>query len=977
MNKEFINIAYQKLKTHVYYDSSSQYLRKDVCLFERSPTIFSKKMDLLSKNILSGSLDNSYWDALYDKINYVTGVKSFKDEAWPADAIVNNRFKNNNFDVDRYIYFSEIPIELHIVSTMFVMLFGKQIEESMSHAPYGNKLDFSAQSVDGEASKGRKLYKQYHYDYKRWRTNAVNKVKKLNLSGQDSLLISLDIKDFYYSARVDFERLYGYLPVVIKENSFADNICKIFENIHEKYSKRIGIYNNIDRQYSLPIGLLSSGLLANWYLNDLDNTINNSLSCEYYGRYVDDILIVLPYSKNDPVIDKKKLIENIFLKNEILQKHGNGYRPVGLSYDNLEMQDSKFQIKYFSSDDISSAIDKYINDSKNTSSEYRLMPDQDTIDSKFDEHAHNLDYSESETGLRKIKAFSEARFGVSGYIGNKISLVMQGVKFDNGDGIKKLLKLFSGVIALEQYRLWEKAFTYFILAKEMSAFHELMRNILDSINNLESNNSNFGDKLRAFYLNNLIMASGMAYALKPSILNSQDEKNKLKELFVNHPKSKKHFFKFVDSIRMSNMVRHRYIQSPLLNYTPKKHGVHCDLIHNDSYYSKLHNKLTLSKHKLAMSPRFVNFDEVISFSVLKSIINLDDGVLVRPTENNDEKDYLNYAYNLYYKINAGDLLADDIPATGNHIYELYTTKVDNNGSIDVRDLKIDHCLSSNKLKVALVNMIIPEEVVTEQYLRSPEVSNIRWDNLRKILNHAKTSKADVLVFPEISIPVSSLFWMMNYARRNQIAMVFGLEHWIVGEYALNFIVTLLPVKIGNYKSLVASLRLKNHYSPEEVVILEDFGFLIPKNKKAYYDLITWRDIKFTVFNCYELCDINHRAIFRSKVDAIFASEFNKDVNYFSSIVDATTRDLHCYFIQSNDANFGDSRISQPASTHFKDIVKVKGGINPSVVVGEINIGDLRNFQAKTYKDQKSDKLTNLKPTPPDFDKASVVDRINS
>ena len=42
----------------------------------------------------------------------------------------------------------------------------------------------------------------------------------------------------------------------------------------------------------LPIGNLTSQLFGNVYLNDFDHFVKYQLHCEYYGRYVDDIVIV-------------------------------------------------------------------------------------------------------------------------------------------------------------------------------------------------------------------------------------------------------------------------------------------------------------------------------------------------------------------------------------------------------------------------------------------------------------------------------------------------------------------------------------------------------------------------------------------------------------------------------------------------------------------------------------------------------------
>jgi len=49
---------------------------------------------------------------------------------------------------------------------------------------------------------------------------------------------------------------------------------------------------NVEPGKGLPIGNLTSQLFGNIYLNDLDYFIVHTLGCRYYGRYVDDFVIV-------------------------------------------------------------------------------------------------------------------------------------------------------------------------------------------------------------------------------------------------------------------------------------------------------------------------------------------------------------------------------------------------------------------------------------------------------------------------------------------------------------------------------------------------------------------------------------------------------------------------------------------------------------------------------------------------------------
>ena len=81
-------------------------------------------------------------------------------------------------------------------------------------------------------------------------------------------------------------------------------------------------------------------------------------------------------------------------------------------------------------------------------------------------------------------------------------------------------------------------------------------------------------------------------------------------------------------------------------------------------------------------------------------------------------------------------------------------------------------------------------------------------------------------------------------------------------------------------------------------------------------------------------------------------------------MEALSRDIYCYCVQSNMSEYGDSRIIQPTKKDFMNILKVKGGINASVLIGEIDIQELRKHQ-KNKKDA-SDKGV-YKPLPAGWD----------
>ncbi len=64
----------------------------------------------------------------------------------------------------------------------------------------------------------------------------------------------------------------------------------------------------------LPIGNLTSQLFGNIYLNELDHFVKEELGIKYYGRYVDDIILI--HKSKDYLIYCRKRIKE-FLKDEL------------------------------------------------------------------------------------------------------------------------------------------------------------------------------------------------------------------------------------------------------------------------------------------------------------------------------------------------------------------------------------------------------------------------------------------------------------------------------------------------------------------------------------------------------------------------------------------------------------------------------------------------------------------------------------
>ncbi|MEK7167465.1 MAG: reverse transcriptase/maturase family protein [Patescibacteria group bacterium] len=109
-----------------------------------------------------------------------------------------------------------------------------------------------------------------------------------------------DIRKFF--ASIDHGVLKGILAGYIPDKKILDLLGKIIDSFHSKPG--IG----------LPLGNLTSQLLANIHLNEFDQFIKHKLKVEYYIRYADDFVIMSP--DRDQLQNLIIPIEN-FLKNEL------------------------------------------------------------------------------------------------------------------------------------------------------------------------------------------------------------------------------------------------------------------------------------------------------------------------------------------------------------------------------------------------------------------------------------------------------------------------------------------------------------------------------------------------------------------------------------------------------------------------------------------------------------------------------------
>lgn len=299
---------------------------------------------------------------------------------------------------------------------------------------------------------------------------------------------------------------------------------------------------------------------------------------------------------------------------------------------------------------------------------------------------------------------------------------------------------------------------------------------------------------------------------------------------------------------------------------------------------------------------------------------------------------------------------------------------------DIVTVGVDSTDLHGSIQIALANVPVNFSDIESSYLGKPNLGRTRLKPFTSLLNEVSryrgkgNCRIDLVIFPEVSVPHAWEAMLVAWARKHRIGVVCGLEHRInANGQALNEILAALPYQTGSgHWVCIPVRRVKRFYSPEEAFMLINEGLKLPVKKDSYH-LFRWRGASFAIYNCFELASIEERSLFKGKVDFIVASEFNRDINYFSNIVESAARDLHCYVVQVNDSRFGDSRVISPSKTESMNPLRIKGGDNLTFLTTSLNLEALRTHQRKGYGLQKDSK--EFKPTPPGFSIKELHKRI--
>lgn len=947
-NKIMLEGSYKKLKSYYYYNKNFLLMRGKIAEFESDREAMEKTFCDLSNYLAKpqSKISKEYFLSLFKKIDFFVIPKKFEAKD------ISNKPISNTLPRDKKMktvnFFIDMPIELHILDALWTLFLAKMSYDRrlLSYDVYGNtiveKVLFDNKDKDEPINfENNRLFNIYFPLYSKWRNRAFESLDRNYSDNQNSVLISLDIKAYFYSVKCDFAKLSEMfesheLLKHIRPLSFI--MEKVYENFFIKITQyRKDILSLGKKQYPLPIGLFSSMIIGNLYLNKFDRTVRKNKNLSYYGRYVDDLLFVFKKTISKDDTNESIIAENL-VESGLLSYSDDDYCIKGCK--NLMIQSEKIKVIYIDHTESKAIIDIYNDTIRIIPSQMDPIPDYKLDLSDFDENVYSVENFGKESKLRDI-----GQLGIDSYkVGRYFSLlVYKHVNINSYDDISinaeideqipKIEKFFSGSQGIEFYSNWLNYMYFLVITQRNKQLREFYKKMKLTIQELDFKSldkstikkpSTVNKKAKETLLTNLNICLYLVLAIDIDMAERHFKKEKI----------------FAKKYQNANLFNHNLIALPLTNYLEYENDISyikMQVKNIDVFPSNVENSF-----KFQWSPRFIHFEEIWMLLFY-------------------------YRYKQNQKMVSSDFIFTSVIDKFQNINKIkfkpFEITIDTQTQLNQYNLHMIQVPDNNspppkKINIGVGNIKLSRDDLIRNLDRWKCISLNNKNILRNILREANLHcKQDVklLVFPELYIPIYWIKELIDFSKKSQIAIVTGLQYMLGDNNRVhNYIATILPFETGknHYKNAFIYIREKNDYSPLEKELLATRQLSCYDRKTSDYQIFKWKGIDLSTFVCFELTDISARALLKGKCDVIAVPVLNADTAYFSNIIDTTVRDLHSIIVQANTSYYGDSRVTGPYDKDHKDIFKIKGGDNEHVLIGTIDFKEITEFQANYYLNEQ-------------------------
>ncbi len=289
--------------------------------------------------------------------------------------------------------------------------------------------------------------------------------------------------------------------------------------------------------------------------------------------------------------------------------------------------------------------------------------------------------------------------------------------------------------------------------------------------------------------------------------------------------------------------------------------------------------------------------------------------------------------------------------------------------------------NTHTIRVILSSLPVSKEAFSEAIAGTPILSLSRLIALDRALRDARDASRraqgnkSLVLLPELAVPQRWVRALMEFANRERLAMIAGVEYSrTASERLVNQAVGLFPLQ--RKAATAALLWTKRHPARGEAMALRTAGRSFPEATRAPRFVVDGPYGRLGVLICSELLEAAALAALSGGIELLCVPAWNDDTGSFDHAAHAAASALvHSFVCVSNNAEASDSRVVGPVREprHERDWCRVIHRGESRVVWADLPIEHLRRFHnddqanADGVSEATKDSRT-FRPLPPGWPK---------
>lgn len=945
---EELYVAYRKAKHAAFRDRNTpqavSYSNYEPKLHEH----LRRLQRVLNARSLSQSLDDELigdWTSLPSW----NGKNDPADQFYSSDAFQIGPSNVLGRGID-YRPVADAPVDMQVVNALWCITSGIRLDAAL-----GREHVFASHPHRGRIRKlpgGRKLptghplFQFWPGQYGRWQQTGLRRMQKALQEHRRIVAVTMDLKKFYHRLDPSFIESEAFLSAdaAISFDPYEARLNKVMLHCIRRWNEISPVADGGEKGLGLPVGWTSSAVLANAALRCFDQRVLRSTSPIYYGRYVDDVFLVVEPHQDFSNVDSATqwLANRLDLKKT---KEGLRLNCPELGKSKLVFGESKQKVFCLDGEAGLDLIRPIRDTIRRKSSEYRSFPELPSDDGELASVAllTARDATIEAGAIRRADGVSVRRHGFSLVLrkANEYRALLEPTAWK----AQRHLFLAMARRHLATPRGFGELSRYipqcFALAAATGEWEELLLWIAALRKTKRHTYFRPKSQLHRRAWTNIFSLLADAVASAVGANPSGPAKTVYKKLLAGAGQSPRDLDATARSFRVSDWA----LRSRLEAWLDQHDFDPCSLVNPKQWpasaVSLLSPKSLPAFLKARSEGRSIDVPSVLLATRTPPISRL--GLI--DLERHDAA------------ILRGALELKGVPVRNVRV------EVDESAKQPVRTVNVARPIgtSAGSARLIVTSLLTTESAWAAAVRNAPLWTAERFENLNRLMNDvardavrwrsapgAKVAAA-YLLLPELSIPQS--FWSLLVERMAGVgvSVIGGMEYRrvrdSVGVYRpVNE--AIIALATGAYPTAVTVRQRKRRPAwGEASLIRQSIGFDLIASEQPF-PVYVHGDFRFAVSICSDFTDIQARAPLQGQVDLLAIPEWNPDTDGFSSLIEAGALDMHSFVAQINNRAYGDSRVRVARKLAWeRDAVQLKGGVEDFYAVADVDYYNLREFQS--------------------------------